>query len=376
MNLSKSWLIIQILILILTFQTPSHAQDHLFNQPSRLTILKTAFDQLYNFDFDNAQKTIEEIRLAYPDHPAVLIFDCLLIYWKNFPITANPIANSSYKALLIKTQDKTKAFYKKDENDPESIFYMLFVNILQARSYAAEDHMWDAAGYALNAYRLIKKSFNLQDQFNEFYFSSGLYKYYREYLPEQNSTIKPIAWTLRFPAGDKTKGLEYLDKAGTHAIIVAPEALLFSTAINLKYENNITKALSYAIIMKNRYPNNLFFTVNYIETLLQLGAYDKAATCLEEFSVSTNNYYKLPYALFKGILEERYYKRLGDAEKWYMEAIKTPENWDTQNYIGLAFYGLGNIYRQRKDNDKMKKYYRKAYSLCEYISVKNATNNY
>lgn len=363
-------------LLFLNFKISASAQPNFFDQSTSLNMLKTSVDQLYNFEFDNATKTINEIKDRYPDHPAILIFDCLKIYWMNFPVSGNAAASTSFEHSLIKAQEKAKAFLKTKEDDPEKIFYLLFIDILLARNSAAEDHQWDAASYALDAYRLIKKGFTLQEKFSEFYFSTGLYKYYREFFPEQNNVYKPIAWALGFPSGDKVKGLEYLDKAVRQTVFVAPEALLYASSINLKYENNLPKALAYAEIINNKYPKNLYFKVLYIENLIQSGSFKKAETCLAEIAAPMNNYYKLPHALFKGMLEERFYRRPAEAEIWYQEAIKAPSNWDSDNYIGLAYYGLGNIYQLRGDKEKAKKYYRKANSLCEYLLVKKATDKY
>jgi tetratricopeptide (TPR) repeat protein len=364
-----------LVMLCLAVYTPAIARQDIFNQPPVLDSVKKSLDQLYNFDFDNATHTIASVKAKYPDHPAVLIFDCLHSYWKNFPVSVNEANNTSYRQTLLTTLQKTKAFLKNDDDNPERIFYLLFVDILLARQCAADDRSWAAADYAMDAYRLIKKGFKLQDTFKEFYFSTGLYKYYREFFPEQNKIYKPIAWVLGFPAGNKVQGLEFLDKAANQTVFVMPEALLLTSAIYLKYESNLPKALAYAESINARYPHNLYFKVLYLENLIQSAQYVKAETSLAAIAASNNSYYKLPTALFRGMIEERYYKRLGEAEKWYLEVIKFQVKWDTNNHIGLAYYGLGNIYKQRGDKEKMKKYYKKANSLCEYLSVKEATED-
>ena len=364
-------------IILLIFQLiskPAISQVDIFSQKTVMDTLKKSLDQLYNYDFNNSMQTVSSIRVKYPEHPAILTFDCLYIYWKNFPLSDHKNESEAYVKSLKNALEKAEDFLEKDSDDAERVFYCLFLDILLARQNAADDNSWTAFKYFRKAYSLIKRGFTLQDKFSEFYFSTGLYNYYREFFPEQHPFYKVFTWS--FPSGNKVKGLQYLDKAATQTIFVMPEALSLTSAIYLKYENNLLQALKYAIDMNLRYPNNLYFKVQYIENLIQCGVYPEAELKLASLSTNTENYYKLPIALFNGMLQEKHYKKFDLAKKWYLMAINSPAGWDTDNYIGLAYYGLGNIYKAKGDLKNAKKYYKKANTLCEYLTVKKETDDY
>jgi hypothetical protein len=373
-NICRNANIVIIFLASLATSIPASSQVDLFQQKAALDSLKRSLDYLYNFEFDKATTTINDLNKKYPDHPALNVFHCLFIYWKNFPLSEHPQESVTYTQSLESALAKAEAFLKQNADDPERMFYCLFLDVLLARQNAAEDHTAKAIRYTRKAFYFIKRGFILQDIFNEFYFSTGFYDYYREFFPEQHPGYKIISWI--FPSGSKVKGLQYLDKAVTQTVFVMPEALTLTSAINLKYENNLPKALFYADLINKKYPGNPYFKVLYIENLIQSGMYKEAEANLTSLATNNGPYYQLPVALFNGLLQERYYKKPEQAEKWYQAAIRHTTGWDTDNYVGLAYYGLGNIYKSRADMGNAKKYYKKANSLCEYLSVKKATEDY
>lgn len=345
------------------------------NPKTFLDSLETPLQQLYNYDFRGAENSINKIRFQHPNHPAIEIFDCLYTYWINFPISEHPSEAGKYSKLLETSLTSAEVLLKKNKEDPESNFYCLFLNVLIARQKASEGKMVKAAGYALDAYKYIKKGFTLKSKLNEFFFSTGLYDYYREYLPEQNKIYKFLAWSLGFPKGNKEMGIKYLDTAASRAVIVKPEALLLASSIYLKYENLPNKALSYALILNQLYPNNTTFTINYLEALIQNNKYREAENKLKEIEAIKlkSKYIELSIVLFKGIITEKYYHNDSLAKIYYLSGIKYNPDWYMGNYVGLSYFGLGNIEKKQGNIAEANKYYKKAHEFCEYNTIKSIT---
>lgn len=379
-NIRQAALIIICWILSGFYSSELSAQSdqNIFQDNNSLTVINKGLTELYNFKFLEAQQLIVPLRSKFKEHPALLIFDCLTIYWRYFPLSEHPQQQKSYVQLLEDAKDRTEKFLKVNSNDAERLFYILFVDVLLAREYAAEDRSTKAATTALDAYKYIKKGFALKEKFTEFYFSTGLYNYYREFLPEQNGLYKFLAWTFHFPQGTKKDGLYYLDKSTALTVFVKPEALLLTASIYLKYENDKDKALLYASSLNKSYPNNGCFRVFYVETLIQNNRFEEAEKELQviERLADSARYYRMSALLFKGMLEEHYHKNDIEAKKYYLNVIRYNPDWDTGNYIGLAFFGLGNISKRLGDKENEQKYFKKANKLCEYGSVKKATERY
>jgi hypothetical protein len=188
--------------------------QHLFQDLSSMSTLNRAIEYLYNDEFDRSVASFDTIRARYAGSVTVHLFDCLMLYWKNFPVVTHPEEYEKYRSGLLSALDQRA------------------------------------------------------------------------------------------------------------------EALMFASYIHLRYENDV-KTL-------------------YIENLIQSGSYEKALAHLDTLSGSRIAFYRLPVALFHGMLSERYYDNSAEAEYWYKKAIgSTPEpNSATGNYVGMASYGLANIYRK------------------------------
>jgi hypothetical protein len=349
--------------------------QNIFQDHAAMQDLQRSIDCLYNYEFDKATAAFEPIRNRYKNTIAVRLFDCLVTYWKNFPVISHPGEYQNYKESLLAAQEQSDEELNKNKKDPEQIFYNLLLNIMLARQRSEEDKKFKAAVHAYKAYAQINKGFKLQDHCPEFYFSSGLYLYYREYYPGQHPLYKPFLSLFGFPSGDKAKGLACLDTATQKAVFTRAESLMFASYIQLTYENNTSKGLYYAEMLNSSYPRNLFFKTLYVENLIQSGQYEKAIAHLDTLSRSPIPYYQLPVALFRGMLAERYYENSAEAEYWYKKAIaSTPTpNSANENYIGLASYGLANIYHSEAKEEQADPYYKKACKFCHYLSIKKAS---
>jgi hypothetical protein len=222
----------------------------------------------------------------------------------------------------------------------------MLVHMMLAKQNFDDDNSGAAFTNVRRAYSKLVEGFTLQRSFGDFYFSTGLYKYYRELLAENYPVYSKLAG-LFFPPGDKREGLLCLDPAITSALLVKPDALMWACTINLRYEGNKAKGLYYAAMLAKTYPGNFYFKTIYIEALIQSGHYADATLLLDQLKAGDNEYYKLSAALFRGMLEE--HKETPDwqqAERFYKAAIEQPVKTTmiNENYIGLAHYYLGKIY--------------------------------
>ena len=68
----------------------------------------------------------------------------------------------------------------------------------------------------------MKTGFDLMHKNPEFYYTTGLYNYYREQYPESHPGYKTVVWVLA--GGDKEKGLQLLHKASKEALFTKTEA--------------------------------------------------------------------------------------------------------------------------------------------------------
>ncbi|MEP7265968.1 MAG: tetratricopeptide repeat protein [Bacteroidota bacterium] len=368
--MNKNILIILLCFVMQVMPSGSAAQVSFFKPGWEADTMKHAVDQLYNYQFLKARATIAPLRMLDPLHPAIQMFDCLEIYWSHFPIASYPAEYPKYKNDLKKALDYTLALLKKDELNPENTFYALLLHIMLARQLFEDGEKWGAMQHTMDAFVYIKKGFTLQDKCSEFYLTSGLYKYYREFFAEMNPVYKPLMAV--FPSGSIPEGLALIEKATYTTVFVKPEAMMYASYINLRYQNDKKEGLRFASMMNTLYPENSLFKVLYTENLIQSGEYERARVELNKLVLSPVPYFKLPCALFRGLLELRYAHNTDEAVKWFELAIKAgqPISKATENFVGLAYYELAHIYKQKGNMAEAKNCYKKAEQYCQYVTVK------
>ena len=128
-----------------------------------------------------------------------------------------------------------------------------------------------AVGEASRAYTLLKRGFDLTDQYPEFLFASGIYNYFREAYPRINPFVKPFIWFFR--SGDIEKGINQLKEAAGNTVLSRVEAHMYLGYIFLRYEENPKEAQSYMFQLMNEYPENPYIQCKYLESLNIPGSY-------------------------------------------------------------------------------------------------------
>ena len=161
--------------------------------------------------------------------------------------------------------------------------------------------------------------FDRTDEFPDFYFSNGLYYYYREKYPELRPFYKSFLWL--FPSGNKEKGIEDLKMCTHEGIFSSEMAHLYLFHIYLRYENNGRYALSYAKNLYTQYPQNTRFKTIYAESLIAEQQYALAEPLAQELAQETRLFFSVPGFTFKGMIAEG----RGDLEFAKMDYLKALE---------------------------------------------------
>jgi tetratricopeptide (TPR) repeat protein len=352
------------------------AQAQLLNDPTNLNLTSLALDKIYNAEFGEARKYIEQIKKNYPKHPIIPFLNAYAISWENMPLQKGQTEFTYYNQYLQLSLQYAQNLLKSDKNNLEGIYFTMAAYSLLAIHESESGDFMTAVGYGKNAFQYIKKGFNLTEKFADFYFSTGVYKYYAIQYPETHPIAKPFA--AFFPEGNKAKGLEYLHIAGQNSRFSKVEAYMYLHAIYAKYEQNNYQAWLSAQQLVSLYPNNSFFWLRNCESLIALGRYAEAEAILPKFSAKNKSIYQAAQNLFKGIIQEKYYKNLTIAQNLYNQVIglnKVDKRY-TKDYQAFAHAGLARIAHQTGDKPKAKENYKKALKLSEYEGLKLEAKNY
>lgn len=362
--------LILIILLYLSMQT-LFAQKPVFTNERLKESIRYGVVCTYNYDFDKADEIYKILVRERPDHPATTIFYAMMIYWENFPLTGTSAKSIIFVDSLLKSISNCEIMMRRDQDNKEAIFFDLVARLMLMQYYADNDLSKKVIAIVSLAYKLIRKGFLLKDEIVDFYYSTGLYNYYREAYPEFYPKYR--AFALFFPKGDKKLGLQQLDYAGENSVFLSAEATSFLYYIYMNFESNYVIAMNYVNILNNHYPNNPLYLAARLQLMLLLKDYDDVQPYFNRLAgfSEKNRYFLMLNMIYKGIFEEKKNKNYEISKKFYFDAINISKDYSkvANDQLSLAYFGLSRIYNLEGNAKKSKEYRKTAISLSTFPEV-------
>ncbi len=352
----------------LCFIVPVTTNAQLLNDPASVKMIQNSLDNIYNYEFEEAQKTIALVEAKYPGHPVNYILDSFVLYWKYLPIKDNAAKSKEYIQLLNQCLVSINKKFGKDSRNPEAVFYTMVARGYMAMLYNYRGELMNAAGEGKKAYNALTEGLSLISKNPEFYFTAGMYNYYVEVYPEEHPIIKPVM--LFFKKGDKVLGLKQIDQGTRLGTITRAESCYYLARIYLKHEGKPDKAMPYAQKLMDLYPQNVIYRMTHIESLLLSGRYTQAVSGINILKKNTTSFYPLAWHTFQGLIQEKEEKDDAAAQKEYLLALRTPfDDQYTKEYLAMSYAGLARIAARAGNKAKAREYYKKCLEKAEYTTT-------
>ncbi len=266
--------------LLLTMSCLLKAQSPLLEDNTAKATIHQASFHMYSMESEQAMRLIETLKPKYGQHPVYPFFKGVALSWENRAKEKDEDILNEIVVLFEETARLSEERLEKNPNDVEAIFFALGAHSNLSQFYADGQQTMKAVKEAKKAYNYMKTGFDLTAQFPEFYFSTGLYNYYREKYPEIYPLYKPFAWF--FSEGNATKGLSQLEVATRKSIFSQTEANMYLAHIWLRYEDKPHKALPFIDKLLNTYPDNYFYYQLYLEAHLSAKNPGKSMALIEK----------------------------------------------------------------------------------------------
>ncbi|MBP6620228.1 MAG: ABC transporter substrate-binding protein [Leadbetterella sp.] len=358
-----------ILLIAVIFHLQANAQFLEDEKNKDLTI--KGLDLLYNQQFDQAKEVLNSVKIAYPLHPVKYLLNAIELQWENIPIDKNQEALKRYILELNKCVSASKNIYKNTKHKKEATFFLLAAHGFIALSNNYQKEYFEAASEAKKAHSFFNEGKKYKNENPEFLFASGLYNFYRIQYPESHPIVKPVM--MFFEDGNKKLGLQELENSYKKSIFSRTEAALYLININIKYESNFKKALTYSSILNSKYPNNYIFKIKHIESLLLNSEFDEAIKLNDQLKLKKDKVSQLSALVFEAYADEHSRKNTQSAFINYAKALKIPhDDRYTKEYHGMAYLGMARIFAKQKDISKAKAFYKECLKISEYEWVVNA----
>lgn len=326
-------------------------------------------DNIYDFRFSDAEEELRYINQSYPENPVGFLLKGMITYWENYPLLPSSPEHVSYEACMRGCIELCEKKHDPAEN-AEFLLTNLCARGMLLLYYADNDLSMEVIPLATSTYQYIRHSFDYTSVFNDFYFFTGLYDYYREAYPEAYPIYKALAFL--FPKGDRNKGFKDLQIAAKSSIVLKAESASFLYSICLSYEDDFQQASYYTKYLHEQYPANIQYLAACIKNLLLVKQYDEAERLiLDSDTISINPYFISQLDVFKGILQEKKYHRTELAGQFYEKGAESLSHFGAygNEFAAYAYFGLSRISEINGDNKNKRIFRKKALDLAEFKKI-------
>lgn len=327
-----------------------------------------ALHKMYNFEFAETDKYINQIKEKYPNSPCAYTISYMKLYLQYAPLSQHPQIQKVYLANVNKALELAEKTLNTNPNDVECTFFAMSALGNLTAWQADSDQMMKAVNTARLAFPLVKKGMKMIEVQNDFLFTTGLYNYYIEQYPEDHPIVKPFM--VFFGDGNKKLGLSQLDKSYRQSLFTGVESAYYCIYIYLKHENRPDKALTYVLNLLEKYPKNIMLLSRKAEAQLALGQTNEIAEIVAKLNQTGGGIYPIMADYFEG-KAAMLKNNDATAEKKFLEVIKSKmEIKYTKQYVSMAYIDLATLAVEAKKYDLAKQYLKKVDELAEYVWVK------
>ncbi|GAB4043253.1 hypothetical protein GCM10028774_58130 [Spirosoma jeollabukense] len=339
--------------------------------PAARTLVTAGLDQVYDNQFSAADATFTQLAKVAPNHPSLDLLRGVSLYYQWFPARTDAKlkqrCGQQLELAAKKADDWQKAQKKSKGSDlPEAMFLYFTAEAMLAKISHFEHEPFAAIRHAKNAYPYIQKGKLFQQQYPDFYLSTGLYNFYREVYPEIHPFYKTVAWVMT--SGDKKLGMSQLQIATQKALLVRTEAILYLTHLLTDYENKPADALPYLAQLVIKYPGNPYWRYKYAEALLNAHQVETIPHEINHLMATSEEVYhqmgtlvKARYALEKG--------QRSTAQTLANDVIRSSVRDETVR--AYAYLVLARIARIQGQEKQARQYYKQMLEFAEYPILRN-----
>jgi len=331
--------------------------------------IKKCLDLIYSMKFDSARMAVDQYHEKVGDHPSWYLLQAYLLRWREMPLTDASAHCEDYMKILDSAIQSAEQVTKKSPDDLQALYFTMAARLMKAELHANSNSFARAVLEGKAALSIIKKGFDLYEQYPEFYISTALYNYYIEHYRDQSFVYSSLLWP--FPDGDQQLGMKLLKSGYEKGIFTSVECLLYLSHINFKLESNPQKALEYSKQLFERYPSNLKFTEILIENYLACHQYKAASDLNSALLNSSNNYFLARGYLFKGMMLQEYYHNSTKALQYLdkAESLLDPK----EHLMSVLYLEKARIYHL-KDDIKAQMFGKKAKKIARYDYVHDSVD--
>lgn len=334
---------------------------------------KKGIEYVYNLEFENAEREFTVLVQQKPKHPAGYFFLAMVQWWRILIDIENESLDDQFHDALDNVIDVCDEMLDKNPDDVTALFFKGGAIGFHGRLNAHRSQWLAAANAGRKALPIVQDASSLDPNNYDILLGTGIYNYYAEVIPKEYPFVKPL--TLFVPRGDKKKGIEQLTAASEKGMYAGVEATYFLMQLYYQFERDYAKALSLAVKLNERFPNNMLFHKYLGRCYVSLGNWDKVKSVFEEVSQRCRNR-QLGYGpptereseYYLGLYDLTFHSYDSALKHFYRadELSRTIDKDEPSGFMVLTNLKVGNIYDLQSRRDLAMAQYRKVLDMAEY----------
>ena len=331
--------------LLVSFCLPLRAEIKL--RPDIMAYATEGINGVYSLDYPTAQKNIQRVFEAYPDHPFAH-FGNAMIAWSRYEYefeTSDDAQRKVFEKILDDSIDGIKRWLKQNPDDPNGYMGLGALYGLRAM-FSMRNRSWVTAYFSgRRAIKNLEKSLALDPTYYDAYFGLGIYQYFAGTLP---SIIKVLAKVVAIK-GNPEEGVHQLNLAREKAAFTSDSAKLILIEVqNTRGSKfyNPQKSLEFIRTLHEKYPNNPL--MHYVEVicLYETKNYEEVSAKAQYFldQIGKNPFYKDIYiaraytALGTAQMAQGNFEKAREIFEQGRDAVRAqaPSRWGVWNALRLG----------------------------------------
>ncbi len=331
----------------------------------------------YNYEFDRSIDILNEARLQYPDHPGVHFIWSSSKYYISQGVDPVHATYDTLDKVLNQIEPIYKRFVEEEPDNNEYKLYLGSTRGLKARSSLGNKDWISVLVQAYRGFSIIEKVAEEDPELTDAQLPIGIVEYYASV-----SNIF-IRWAVNLYGLDSSKelALEKISNAAKNSKWAWIEASGIISFIYLWLEDMPYEAIPYTNRLSNEFPNNFYFNILYLESLIKTNMLTDARSLTKELDKKyetltrrQKNWYG-PYLDYEKAL-------LLFFENNYLKALPLIDS-AIDNYSGELDIILGNLFLLKAkildiqgNRRESVKYYNKCIDLDNFSSAMAESNKY
>ncbi len=340
-------------------------------------------EYVYNLEFEKADAEFQHLVRLKPNDPAGPFFLAMVQWWRILIDIENEQYDDQFHEALDHVIDLADAMVERNPDDVHALFFKGGAIGFQGRLSAHRSQWLAAANAGRKALPIVQEASALDPDNHDILLGTGIYNYYAEVIPAEYSFVKPLL--LFVPKGDKKKGIEQLTRASQQGKYAAIEATYFLMQLYYQFEKDYPAALSLAMRLNRRFPNNMLFHKYLGRSYVSLGRWEDCGKVFGEIADRCQRKQRGYGASTER--ESEYYlgmhdmiqKRWESALQHFYRSDELSRQLDTDEPSGfmvMTNLKIGNIYDMKSRRDLAVVQYNKVLDMKEYKDSHNQAEMY